>query len=56
YVQQFDTAAIASAEKISIQEAARNLRYAWFREMIESGTHPAEYVLTAHHANDNAET
>lgn len=55
-VQHFDTNLTAVNEKISIQEAARKLRYNWFRELIESATHPGQLLLTAHHANDNAET
>ncbi|HEY4149849.1 MAG TPA: tRNA lysidine(34) synthetase TilS [Chitinophagaceae bacterium] len=54
-VKAFDTAAYAEDHKLSIQEAARDLRYKWFFELVgkpESPTH----ILTAHHANDNAET
>lgn len=54
YVRQFDTASYASAQKLSIQEAARELRYEWFRELAEgNGFHK---ILTAHHADDNVET
>lgn len=53
-VQHFDTAAYATEQKLSIQEAARLLRYTWFEEVRkEKG---ASYVLLAHHANDNVET
>lgn len=38
----------------STQEAARNIRYAWFKSLREKYT--ASYVLTAHHANDQTET
>jgi len=55
FTRKFDTAAYAEAEKISIQEAARDLRYAWFNELLETGTKP-DYLLTGHHADDNAET
>lgn len=37
-----------------IQEKARDLRYAWFREVFE--THAYDAVLTAHHADDQLET
>jgi tRNA(Ile)-lysidine synthase len=53
-VQHFNTAVYADEHKISIQEAARVLRYTWFEEIrIEK---KASYVLLAHHANDNIET
>jgi tRNA(Ile)-lysidine synthase len=54
FVNSFDTAAYADAEKLSIQEAARKLRYDWFNKLIGEGK--ADYILTAHHADDNVET
>lgn len=54
YTTTFDTIAIAKQEKKSIEEAARDLRYAWFEKIrTEQGYH---YIVTAHHANDNIET
>ena len=53
-VKKFQTKEYAENKKLSIQETARDLRYAWFDE-IKSETKSA-YVLLAHHANDNAET
>lgn len=53
-LKEFDTEKYASAQKISIQEAARELRYSWFAELIKNGE--AKYVLTAHHIDDNIET
>lgn len=53
-VKKFDTEKYASENKVSIQEAARDLRYAWFEEL--AGTHTPTYLLTAHHADDNNET
>jgi tRNA(Ile)-lysidine synthase len=47
--KHFDTEVYATAHKISIQEAARDLRYAWFATF-------NTIVITAHHANDNIET
>jgi tRNA(Ile)-lysidine synthase len=47
--KHFDTEGYATAHKISIQEAARNLRYDWFATF-------NTIVITAHHANDNIET
>src|SRR5271166_2555642 len=49
-----DTPATARANRETIEEAARNLRYAWFRELLESGE--AEAVATAHTLDDQAET
>lgn len=53
-VNKFETDVFASANKLSIQVAARELRYGWFKELIKNET--AKYLLTAHHANDNIET
>ncbi len=50
----FNTKEYAAQKKLSIQMAARELRYNWFTELIEK--HDYTYLLTAHHANDNAET
>ena len=50
----FDTKNYAIEHKLSIQMAARELRYKWFKELISE--HGYTYLLTAHHANDNAET
>ncbi len=56
-VKQFPTEKYASGHRLSIQEAARELRYQWFFELIgESGNEAPSRILTAHHANDNAET
>ena len=50
----FDTTAHARAEGISIEMAARQLRYEWFEQMrIE---HNAQAIAVAHHRDDNAET
>lgn len=55
--KKFDTEKFAAEEKISIQEAARNQRYEWFKELISSDAkEPAQLLLTAHHADDNIET
>lgn len=50
----FDTKNYAIEHKLSIQMAARELRYNWFKDLISE--HNYTYLLTAHHANDNAET
>ena len=54
HVRAFDTEAMASAEGISIEMAARKLRYRWFGQLCRE--YGYEAVLSAHHAGDNAET
>lgn len=54
-VKKFDTSPYAAEKKLSIQVAARELRYEWFNALIEV-EQVASYVLTAHHAGDNIET
>jgi len=51
---KFDTEAFAKDYKLSTQIAARELRYSWFYELLE--TENFDYILTAHHADDNLET
>jgi tRNA(Ile)-lysidine synthase len=53
-ITQFDTRAFAADYKLSTQVAARDLRYNWFYELLEEEGY--DYVLTAHHADDNLET
>ncbi len=53
-IQSFETAAYATIHKLSIQEAARNLRYHWFGELHKEKGY--DFTLLAHHANDNMET
>ena len=54
YITQFDTTTFAEDYKLSTQVAARELRYNWFYELLE--TEEYDYILTAHHADDNLET
>ncbi len=54
YVTHFDTQAEAAARGQGIQEMARGLRYAWFERVRAENNYSA--ILTAHHADDNAET
>lgn len=54
YITQFDTQAFAADYKLSTQVAARDLRYNWFYELLEEEGY--DYILTAHHADDNLET
>jgi tRNA(Ile)-lysidine synthase len=67
-VKEFDTQTYAEKNKLSIQEAARELRYGWFEELLKSEvgglkseepTHHSPFtihLLTAHHLDDNIET
>ncbi len=50
----FDTVSYASENGLSIEMAARELRYRWFGELCQE--HGYEAVVVAHHADDNAET
>jgi tRNA(Ile)-lysidine synthase len=54
FVKRFDTQDFAQKNKLSIQVAARQLRYAWFDELLFSQQIPL--LVTAHHQNDNIET
>jgi len=54
YVNRFDTSDYAKKNKLSIQMAARELRYTWFQEIMQDNDY--DYLLTAHHADDNLET
>ena len=54
FIEDFETEAYAQEKKISVQMAARDLRYNWFRELRETVQY--DYIFTAHHANDNLET
>lgn len=51
---KFDTALFASENKLSIQVAARKLRYLWFEEIRQKNVY--DYILTAHHLDDSLET
>ena len=54
HVKRFETSAYAAQEGISIEMAARRLRYHWFGELCRE--HGYSGVAVAHNANDNAET
>ena len=53
-VKHFDTSQFAQENKLSIQEAARALRYQWFDKLKNIGLF--DFILLAHHADDNIET
>ena len=50
----FETALVAKKKQISIQIAARELRYNWFQELAQK--HQFDVILTAHHLDDSLET
>ena len=54
HIRHFDTSASAKEEGISIEMAARRLRYAFFEEL--RTTLGAEAIAVAHHRDDNNET
>ncbi len=54
FIERFDTEAYAKKNKLSIQMAARELRYNWFEALATQLQF--DYILTAHHADDNLET
>jgi tRNA(Ile)-lysidine synthase len=56
YTERFDTESYAASNKVSIQVAARELRYRWFEEIVDSWAPPAALIITAHHLDDNIET
>ena len=53
-VKDFPTQAYAEAHGVSIEMAARELRYAWFEELRKE--RECEAICVAHHKNDQAET
>ena len=54
FVKHFETVEYAEEQGISIEMAARDLRYAWFEELRQQLDY--EKIAVAHHADDQAET
>ena len=54
FLKRFDTTACARQQGLSIQMAARELRYAWFEDIRKNNGFQA--IATAHHLDDQAET
>ena len=54
HAKQFDTQTFAKAKKISIEMAARQLRYKWFDQL--SSELNIDYIATGHHGDDAIET
>lgn len=52
YIKEFDTFQMQKDSGKSIEMMARELRYGWFSDLADN----YDYIVTAHHANDNAET
>lgn len=53
-LHRVDTPATAKERRQSLEEAARELRYGWFRDLMAQGN--ADAVATAHTLDDQAET
>jgi tRNA(Ile)-lysidine synthase len=54
FVHCVNTKTYADEKKLSIQMAAREIRYHWFESILVGNAY--EYILTAHHLDDNIET
>lgn len=54
HINHFRTADIAAQRKISIEMAARDLRYEWFEQVRKE--REAKVIAVAHHQDDNVET
>jgi tRNA(Ile)-lysidine synthase len=57
--KRFDTLAFADQYKMGIQQAAREIRYAWFETLVKElsdNSNSKIVLLTAHHADDQVET
>jgi tRNA(Ile)-lysidine synthase len=54
FAVRFNTKKYAQENKVSTQVAARELRYNWFEQIRKENKY--DYILTAHHADDNVET
>lgn len=50
----FDVKSYCQKNKVSVQIAARELRYTWFDQLLKK--YSGDYFLTAHHATDSIET
>jgi tRNA(Ile)-lysidine synthase len=55
FLKKMDTMQYANQNKVSIQVAARELRYQWFQDLLKQDS-TLKYIITAHHADDNTET
>jgi tRNA(Ile)-lysidine synthase len=56
YSKDLDATQYANTRKCSIQVAARELRYNWFKTFIGNEADKYQFLFTAHHLDDNIET
>jgi tRNA(Ile)-lysidine synthase len=54
FVKHFDTKAYAKQNHVSVQVAARDLRYTWFEQLRQDKNF--DFIAVAHHADDSVET
>lgn len=54
FIKHFDTRTYASEHHLSIEMAARELRYRWFADLAQE--QECQAIAVAHHQNDQAET
>jgi len=54
FAKRFDTMRYAKRNKVSVQVAARDLRYAWFEQLMDEESY--DYTALAQHADDQVET
>ncbi len=54
FTKKFNTVQYAKEHKISLQMAARELRYKWFKKIKKE--HDFQFISTAHHMDDSVET
>ena len=54
HTKRFETLAYAKEQGLSLQMAARELRYQWFDQLLDKTG--SDFLITAHHADDNLET
>jgi tRNA(Ile)-lysidine synthase len=54
HIRHFDTVELATRQHLSIEMAARQLRYDWFDTLLHE--RHAEVIAVAHHRDDSAET
>ena len=54
HIKHFQTKEFANEKKVSIEMAARDLRYEWFKQLREESN--SQVITIAHHQDDNVET
>ncbi|MDE3250269.1 MAG: tRNA lysidine(34) synthetase TilS [Bacteroidota bacterium] len=56
FLQAFDTRDYAGEKGLSLQLAARELRYNWFYNIVDDPANAHALIVAAHHLDDNIET